>query len=139
MTDIFVYRGFLRDDGFPQLERVQWAPSQQGATGAVALPSRLGLPNTYWRFVGGESITAQLPVTPPVLDAFGNVITPGGLPPAVAVYTYPLQPRFLWVPYTTFLTGHEAYRQATDPIGIPPLDPGAPRPLYLDPPDTVIT
>ncbi|MER6557861.1 hypothetical protein ABT300_08850 [Streptomyces sp. NPDC001027] len=134
MTEIVVYRGALRDsDGFPVLEQVQWSEVPQDHPDAVQLPAELGLAaESRWKFMSASDLLVDLPVTPQTRDRFGRVVEWGGIPAGpIDVYALPVRDGFTLVTEDAWAAGYEAYRQAVDPVGMPPLPEGGQPVLYL--------
>jgi hypothetical protein len=134
VTDIVVYRGALRDsDGMPVLESVQWREVPQDDPDGVLLPAELGLAaDSRWKFMGGADLLVDLPVRPATRDRFGRIIDPGGLPDGpIDVYALPVRAGFTLFPEDEWRAGYETYRQAVDPVGMPPLPVDGEPVLYL--------
>ncbi len=133
MAEIIVYRGAVRDDGFPVLEKIRWIETHEHDPDGQLLPASLGMGERWWRFAAGSDVLSTLPVVPAVTDAFGTVLDPGGLDfSEVDPYSLPLRHRLTLVDYDTYRIGYEDYRQRVDPVGIPALPDGA-VPLYVNP------
>lgn len=135
VVKINVYRGFLRSDGYPEMERAEWTQTTPDDVRHVVLPTALGLGTKVYRWTGGNCIMSPLPVIPPTYDELGNVIDWGtvDLSGPFDLYNRAVNEGFIHVTMADYRVGYEDYRQRVDPVGIPALPTGGAAVLYVNP------